>query len=64
MRLGGVRGIERGRLEDLLGDVGDRRTVEHVGLVRMLVALLYDFEVGDAHPAGVRVEEAPEDAIL
>jgi hypothetical protein len=30
--LGRVRGIERGRLEDLLGDIADRRAVEHVGL--------------------------------
>jgi hypothetical protein len=62
--LGGVRGVERGRLENMLGDVGDRSTVEHVGLVNMLVPLLYDFEVRDAHPAAVGVEEAPEYAIL
>jgi hypothetical protein len=34
VRLGRVRGIERRRLEDLLGDVGDGRAVEYVGLER------------------------------
>ena len=30
--MGRVRGIERGRFEDLLGNVGDGRAIEYIGL--------------------------------
>lgn len=34
MRLGGIRGVERRRLEDLFGNICDWRAVEYVALIQ------------------------------
>ena len=65
MRLGGVCGIERRCFEDLFGDVGDGRTVEYVTLVHLSQPRVGGHERWEtAHPAGVWVEESPEDAVF
>jgi hypothetical protein len=64
VRLGRVCRVQWGCFQDLFWDVGDRRAAQHFVLGYMSVRGLCLIGSEVAHPACVRIEEPPEDAVL
>ena len=66
MRLRGVGSVQRGGLENLLRNVGDRSTGQDLVLVKLSagVEMVVGEQSGATPPACVGIEEAPEDSIL
>jgi hypothetical protein len=65
MRLRGVGSVQRGSLENLLRNVGDRSTGQDLVLVGSSAGVEFVVcSLGGTHPACVGIKEAPEDSIL